>query len=97
MARRELATVAIWPTMTRLPEQLRAPTERLTACCAQFRPPERAGGQQPTGPSVITGSHHGALLVAAGQIDAFLLAGADRGIWLPWCRSSRRPAADSAT
>lgn len=30
MARLELATVAIWPTMTSLPEQLRAPTARLT-------------------------------------------------------------------
>lgn len=61
------ATVALWPPAANLPEPLRAPVARLMAHPSQGRAPDGSG------------IRYGPLLVALGQLDAFLFAGA-----APW-------------
>lgn len=78
------ATVGIWPPPSRLNEQERVVATRLARSVTQVRPsldwtaadPIRPA---PRKPSTGSGTCHGALLVATGQLDAFLLLGAG-----PW-------------
>lgn len=90
-ARLEQATVAVWPVVANLPKPLRARAARLAACCAQTHPREHADGQPGTEPSTATETRHGALLVAAGQIDAFLMAGGG-----PWDLAALVPIVEEA-
>ncbi|MGH4006725.1 MAG: inositol monophosphatase family protein [Pseudonocardiaceae bacterium] len=90
-ARLEQATVAVWPVVANLPKPLRAPAARLVACSAQTHAREHTNGQPPAEPSSATGTRHGALLVAIGQIDAFLLAGGR-----PWDLAALVPIVEEA-
>ncbi|MFG2733016.1 inositol monophosphatase family protein [Streptomyces canus] len=78
------ATVGIWPPPSRLNHQERVVATRLAQGVAQVRPPLDWTAADPTAPaprkpSAGSGTCHGALLVATGQLDAFLLLGAG-----PW-------------
>ncbi|MEU7061914.1 inositol monophosphatase family protein [Streptomyces sp. NPDC046197] len=78
------ARIGIWPPPSRLSEADRAMAAELAARAAQTRPALDWGAPQPTcppppKPSTGSGTCHGALLVATGHLDAFLLLGAG-----PW-------------
>jgi histidinol-phosphatase len=78
------ATVGIWPPPPRLTQQERVVATRLARSVAQVRPSLDWTTADPTTPappkpSTGSGTCHGALLVATGQLDAFLLLGAG-----PW-------------
>ncbi|MFF1306045.1 inositol monophosphatase family protein [Streptomyces sp. NPDC058307] len=72
------AVIGIWPPPPRLNQQERAVAERLARGVDQVRPPIDWTAAEPTTPaprkpSTGSGTCHGALLVASGQLDAFLL------------------------
>jgi histidinol-phosphatase len=75
------AAVAIWPTITDLPEPLRASAARLAA------------GSMPPAAKLPSsgGTRHGALLVATGLIDAFLFVGMG-----PWDLAAMVPIVEEA-
>ncbi|WP_405882846.1 inositol monophosphatase [Streptomyces sp. NBC_01136] len=78
------ATIGIWPPPARLSEAERVIAARLSAHTAQTRPAldwpmADPAAEPPRKPSTGSGTCHGALLVATGQLDAFLLLGAG-----PW-------------
>ncbi|WSI41456.1 inositol monophosphatase [Streptomyces sp. NBC_01340] len=78
------ATIGIWPPPARLTEPERAIAARLSAHTARTRPTldwsvADLAAPAPRKPSTGSGTCHGALLVATGQLDAFLLLGA--GSW----------------
>ena len=75
------ATIGIWPPPSRLSGPDRAIAARLSASAAQTRPALDWTELEPTyppppKPSTGSGTCHGALLVAMGHLDAFLLLGA---------------------
>jgi histidinol-phosphatase len=77
-------TVGIWPPPSRLNQQERTVAARLARSVTQVRPSLDWTSADPTAPaprkpSTGSGTCHGALLVATGQLDAFLLLGAG-----PW-------------
>ena len=80
-ARLDSAAFATWPAVTDLPVPWRAPASRLAASCGPPRPPAHAPAQV----------SHGALLVASGQLDAFLLAGIG-----PWDLAAMVPIVEEA-
>jgi histidinol-phosphatase len=78
------ASVGIWPPPPRLGSAHTAIAARLAATAGTTRPALNWADPAPPNdpirkPSADTGTCHGALLVAAGQLDAFLLLGAG-----PW-------------
>ncbi|MFF4360307.1 inositol monophosphatase family protein [Streptomyces sp. NPDC001604] len=78
------AAIGIWPPPSRLNQQERAAAARLARGVTQVRPLLDWTTVDPTAPaprkpSTGSGTCHGALLVATGQLDAFLLLGAG-----PW-------------
>ncbi|WP_405467463.1 inositol monophosphatase family protein [Streptomyces canus] len=78
------AAIGIWPPPPRLNQQERAVAARLARSVNQVRPALDWTAAEPTAPaprkpSTGSGTCHGALLVATGQLDAFLLLGAG-----PW-------------
>lgn len=78
------ASVGIWPPPARLTPPQTALAGRVAAAARITRPPlnwnDPAPPREPVRkPSTGTGTCHGALLVATGQLDAFLLLGAG-----PW-------------
>lgn len=78
------ASVAIWPPPARLSPENTALAARIAAAARTTRPALNWADPAPTReairkPSTGTGTCHGALLVATGQLDAFLLLGAG-----PW-------------
>ncbi|MCI3276648.1 inositol monophosphatase family protein [Streptomyces cylindrosporus] len=78
------AAIGIWPPPSRLNQQERAAAARLARGVRQVRPLLDWTTADPTAPaprkpSTGSGTCHGALLVATGQLDAFLLLGAG-----PW-------------
>jgi histidinol-phosphatase len=76
------ATAAIWPPVTTLP------AERLAAACARALPEPGAHVRKP---SYGSGTCHGALLVAEGLVDVFLLT---RGG--PWDLAALVPVVEEA-
>jgi len=78
------ASIGIWPPPARLSPQHTALAARVAAAARTTRPTLNWADPAPTReairkPSTGTGTCHGALLVATGQLDAFLLLGAG-----PW-------------
>jgi histidinol-phosphatase len=78
------ATIGIWPPPARLSPENTALAARTAAAARTTRPALNWADPDPAGeairkPSTGTGTCHGALLVATGQLDAFLLLGAG-----PW-------------
>ncbi|KUN60425.1 inositol monophosphatase [Streptomyces canus] len=78
------AAVGIWPPPSRLNQQEHIVAAKLAGGVSQVRPLLDWTAADPTAPdprkpSAGSGTCHGALLVAAGQLDAFLLLGAG-----PW-------------
>lgn len=78
------SSVGIWPPPARLSPQNTALAARIAAAARTARPALNWADPNPTReairkPSTGTGTCHGALLVATGQLDAFLLLGAG-----PW-------------
>ena len=78
------AAIGIWPPPSRLNQQERAAAARLARGVTHVRPLLDWTTADPTAPaprkpSTGSGTCHGALLVATGQLDAFLLLGAG-----PW-------------
>ncbi|MFI6441767.1 inositol monophosphatase family protein [Streptomyces sp. NPDC050759] len=78
------AAVGIWPPPSRLNQQERIVAAKLARGVLRVRPRLDWTAADPTAPaprkpSAGSGTCHGALLVAAGQLDAFLLLGAG-----PW-------------
>ncbi|WP_194894423.1 inositol monophosphatase family protein [Catenulispora pinisilvae] len=78
------ATIGIWPPPSRLPEAARTVAARLAAHAKATRPALNWMSAEPAAvpipkPSTGSGTCHGGLLVATGQLDAFLLLGA--GLW----------------
>lgn len=78
------ASIGIWPPPARLSPQHSALAARVAAAARTTRPALNWADPAPTRkaipkPSTGTGTCHGALLVATGQLDAFLLLGAG-----PW-------------
>lgn len=80
------ASVAIWPPVAALATEIRHPLERLAAAAGRVLP-EPGGGK----PSAGSGTCHGALLVAAGLVDVFLLAGGG-----PWDLAAVVPIVEEA-
>jgi len=74
------AKVAVWPPIARLPETLHQPATRLLTDTT--RAPDAAAAY---------GCHHGALLVAAGELDAFLFVGGG-----PWDIAAFVPLVEEA-
>jgi len=78
------ASIGIWPPPARLSPQHTVVAARVAAAARTTRPTLDWADPAPTHgeirkPSTGTGTCHGALLVATGQLDAFLLLGAG-----PW-------------
>lgn len=78
------AAIGIWPPPPRLNQQERVVAARLARAVKQVRPlldwtADNPTAPAPRKPSTASGTCHGALLVATGQLDAFLLLGAG-----PW-------------
>lgn len=78
------AALGIWPPPSRLNQRERRVAARLARGVSQVLPPLDWTAADPTAPaprkpSTGSGTCHGALLVATGQLDAFLLLGAG-----PW-------------
>ncbi|MGW7243936.1 inositol monophosphatase family protein [Streptomyces sp. NPDC054804] len=78
------AAVGIWPPPSRLNQQEHAVAARLARGVSRVRPSLDWTAAVPIAPaprkpSIGSGTCHGALLVATGQLDAFLLLGAG-----PW-------------
>ena len=78
------ASIGIWPPPSRLSASDRTTAAKVAASAAQTRPAINWAVPQPTypppsKPSTGSGTCHGALLVATGHLDAFLLLGAG-----PW-------------
>jgi histidinol-phosphatase len=78
------ASIGIWPPPARLSPENTALAARIAAAARTTRPALDWTDPAPTRdpirkPSTGTGTCHGALLVASGQLDAFLLLGA--GAW----------------
>lgn len=78
------ASIGIWPPPARLSPENTALAARIAAAARTTRPALNWADPAPTReairkPSTGTGTCHGALLVATGQLDAFLLLGAG-----PW-------------
>jgi histidinol-phosphatase len=70
------ATVAIWPLPGLLRGDVRDGLARVASRAHRASPPARStNAPGPAKPSTGTGVCHGALLVASGQRDAFILAG----------------------
>jgi histidinol-phosphatase len=76
------ARVAIWPPVARLAD------ERLAAAAAQVLPEP---GERVRKPSAGSGTCHGALLVAVGLVDVFLLTGGG-----PWDLAALVPIVEEA-
>ena len=90
------AAVGIWPPPARLSPSNLAIAARLAAAARDTRPEaDWTGPTGPTGPirkpSTGSGTCHGALLVATGQLDAFLLLGAG-----PWDIAALVPIIEEA-
>lgn len=90
-ARLEQAAVGLWPVEANIPGPLRAAVNRLVARSAPTGPQEGAAEQPPPERSTAGGTGHGALLVATGQIDAFLFYGAG-----PWDLAAMVPIVEEA-
>jgi histidinol-phosphatase len=78
------SSIGIWPPPARLSPENTALAARIAAAARTTRPALNWADPAPTSdpirkPSTGTGTCHGALLVATGQLDAFLLLGAG-----PW-------------
>ncbi|MFE2424780.1 inositol monophosphatase family protein [Streptomyces hokutonensis] len=78
------AVIGIWPPPSRLKQRERRVAARLARGVSRVRPPldwtaADPAAPAPRKPSAGSGTCHGALLVATGQLDAFLLLGAG-----PW-------------
>jgi histidinol-phosphatase len=82
------ASVAIWPPVAALEEEVRRPVERLAAAAAQVLPEP---GECVRKPSAGSGTCHGALLVAASLVDVFLLTGGG-----PWDLAALVPIVEEA-
>ena len=90
------AAVGIWPPPARLSPSDRAIAARLAAAARRTSPEAVwTAAARPSGPtrkpSTGTGTCHGALLVATGQLDAFLLLGAG-----PWDIAALVPIIEEA-
>jgi histidinol-phosphatase len=90
------ATVGIWPPPSRLSPPDAVIAARVAAAARATRPAlDWTGTTPPSGPirkpSTGTGTCHGALLVATGQLDAFLLLGAG-----PWDIAALVPIIEEA-
>jgi histidinol-phosphatase len=90
------ATVGIWPPPPRLSPPDAVIAARVAAAARATRPAlDWTGTTPPSGPirkpSTGTGTCHGALLVATGQLDAFLLLGAG-----PWDIAALVPIIEEA-
>ncbi|MEV0486070.1 inositol monophosphatase family protein [Streptomyces sp. NPDC050508] len=90
------AAIGIWPPPPRLSETERAIAARLAAGTATVLPALDWSTADPTAPpprkpSTGSGSCHGALLVATGKVDAFLLLGAG-----PWDIAAVIPIVEEA-
>jgi histidinol-phosphatase len=78
------ASIGIWPPLARLSPENTALATRIAAAARTTRPTLNRADSPPARdpirkPSTGTGTCHGALLVATGRLDAFLLLGAG-----PW-------------
>ncbi|MEV0734544.1 inositol monophosphatase family protein [Streptomyces sp. NPDC050549] len=78
------AAIGIWPPPSRLNRQERRVAARLARAVSRVLPPldwtaAHPAAPAPRKPSAGSGTCHGALLVATGRLDAFLLLGAG-----PW-------------
>ncbi|MGH8900588.1 MAG: inositol monophosphatase family protein [Egibacteraceae bacterium] len=89
--RLERAKIAVWPVGANLPCSLLVPTARLAALGAQSRQQKHTERQRSPDSSTATGTRHGALLVASGEIDGFLLAGGR-----PWDLAALVPIVEEA-
>lgn len=90
------AAVGIWPPPHRLTAPARHAAARLAAAVADVRPAvdwttPAPPGPPPRKPSTGSGTCHGGLLVATGQVDAFLLLGAG-----PWDVAALVPLVEEA-
>jgi histidinol-phosphatase len=90
------ASIGIWPPPNRLSEPNRAVAAKVAACAAQTRPTldwatPGPSESAPPKPSTGSGTCHGALLVATGHLDAFLLLGAG-----PWDIAALVPIIEEA-
>ncbi|MFE2963912.1 inositol monophosphatase family protein [Streptomyces sp. NPDC059340] len=90
------AAIGIWPPPSRLSETERAVAARLAAGTATVLPALDWSTVAPTAPpprkpSTGSGTCHGALLVATGKVDAFLLLGAG-----PWDIAALIPIVEEA-
>lgn len=85
------ASVATWPLVASLPQPLRASGIRLAAHAAQLNPQGGMRPQPPVTPLATAQTNHGALLVAAGRLDVFLLAGCG-----PWDVAAMVPIVEEA-
>ncbi len=88
--------IGIWPPPSRLSESERAAAARLAACAIAVLPPLDWSTPAPTTPppskpSTGSGTCHGALLVATGKVDAFLLLNAG-----PWDIAAVIPIVEEA-
>jgi histidinol-phosphatase len=77
-----VATAALWPPVAAFP------VERLTSACARVLPEP---GTHVRKPSYGSGTCHGALLVAEGLVDLFLLTGGG-----PWDLAALVPIVEEA-
>ncbi|MET8954587.1 inositol monophosphatase family protein [Streptomyces sp. NPDC004393] len=89
-------TLGIWPPPARLSASERSVAARLAAHVARTRPAldwssAAPATPPPRKPSTGSGTCHGALLVATGQVDAFLLLGAG-----PWDIAALIPVVEEA-
>ena len=90
------AAIGIWPPPSRLSETERAAAARLAAGTATVLPvlnwsTADHATPPPSKPSTGSGTCHGALLVATGKLDAFLLLGAG-----PWDIAAVIPIVEEA-
>lgn len=90
------ANIGIWPPPPRLSQSNTALAARIAAAAHTTRPAlnwsDPASNQDPIRkPSTSTGTCHGALLVATGQLDAFVLLGAG-----PWDIAALVPIIEEA-
>jgi histidinol-phosphatase len=74
-ARLDAARVAAWPPPSRLPAAERVAIGRLASAAGYPTPSMRLTASEQQRPSWGSGLPNGALLVAAGQLDAFVLLG----------------------
>lgn len=85
------AVVGTWPAVIDCPQPVRAAAARLSAASKPPRPTDPSARPPSTGPAPSGGSGHGALLVATGELDAFLSVGAG-----PWDLAAMVPVVEEA-